>query len=743
MKWYQVTSLTFLFLLLNWPVYSSEGAIRSREMLFSGADFAQGTGENIRVTADGLTLANGQSSGQYNSPILTAAIPFNVLVPEWAADLPAGGSLTIWLRTANREGVWSDWYELHESHDMILPEDTTVIGDFMAVPAVDATHTRFQFSVALNRLTDEAPLLYWLNFTLIDSTGGPTLEEMIAQQETLNASQPEPRNPDLYPKPFVVSRAVWCTDPACNYTGMQYAPVTHLIVHHTATSNSSSNWTDTMRAIWHFHTFTRGWGDIGYNYLVDPNGVLYEGRLGGDDVVGTHATGANAGTMALSFIGHFTSYNPPSPMFNSAANLLAWKADQKGIDVYNASRLPNLSWGLPHLMGHRDVYGNTECPGERLHETLPWLKNEVANRIGFTSPYVYIDELSNAFSKSAANWYSTDVGCGFNRHAYYTWSTTDPSQSTNWGEWRLNVPVDGRYEISVYAPYCITGRAETHGARYTIYHAGGSNVRTVSHENNVGVWMTLGDFDFIAGQDNRVRLTDLTATDSGLGVWFDAIRWRASVDIPVMTVTNAQPANLTAHSTRAINFSWQRANNVAVSAVQLQVAAAPDFSHLILAANLPADANNHSHTFSQDYPDLYWRIKMNTYLHGVVWSTPTQFAIDTEPPTSAVYGVYELSNNRFVIAWSGDGTGSAITGYNIDYRPEGGGTWTRWLTNSSVTAALFTPPIGNGHDPVYWFRSQAIDAAGNVEPPHANPGDTHTGAAVFLEDRAWLPIIRR
>ena len=504
-----------------------------------------------------------------------------------------------------------------------------------------------------------------------------------------------------------------------------------------------------MRAIWHFHTFTRGWGDIGYNYLVDPNGVLYEGHLGGDDVIGTHAGGANAGSMGLSFIGNFTSYIPPSPMFNSAINLLAWKADQKGIDVYSASRLaphpdrPPVSWGLPHLMGHRDVYGSTECPGERLHELLPWMKNEIAHRIGFASPYVYIDELTGAFSKSAANWYSTESGCGFNRHAFYTWSTTDPAQSENWGEWRLNLPVSGRYEISVYAPYCITGRAETHGALYVVHHAGGSSVRTVSHESGVGAWMVLGNFDFIAGQDNRIWLSDLTNTDTEFGVWFDAVRWRPSVYIPPMTVTNLAPAHLSVHNTRTIHFSWERTSNIAVAGVQLQASTTPDFNEPVLAVDLSVDANNHTHTFGQDYPLLYWRIKVTTYLHGVVYSTPTRLSIDTVPPVSAVYAIYELAHNRFAVFWSGDGTGTAVAGYNIDYRPEGSETWTRWRTDTPSTGWLFTPPVGNGYDPVYWFRSQAIDAAGNVEPFPPNPGDIHTGTAVFLEDRAWLPIVRR
>jgi hypothetical protein len=89
---------------------------------------------------------------------------------------------------------------------------------------------------------------------------------------------------------------------------------------------------------------------------------------------------------------------------------LPGKLTQKGIDVYSASRPVAMSWGLPHLSGHRDVYGTTACPGDSGHPWLPWLRDEVARRIGFISEHIYFDELNPAthFTKSAVNWYSDD-----------------------------------------------------------------------------------------------------------------------------------------------------------------------------------------------------------------------------------------------------------------------------------------------------------------------------------------------
>src|SRR3712207_4826335 len=78
----------------------------------------------------------------------------------------------------------------------------------------------------------------------------------------------------------------------------RFRTATHLVVHHTAQSNtltsSEPNWAARVRATWSFHTYSRGWGDIGYNWLIDPNGVIYAGRAGSNDptrdAVGFHDT---------------------------------------------------------------------------------------------------------------------------------------------------------------------------------------------------------------------------------------------------------------------------------------------------------------------------------------------------------------------------------------------------------------------------------------------------------------------
>ena len=743
-------ALLALLSLLAACVWSANGrndeTINSADLILASREFSDGEHTGVVTNSDGLTLDTSSVTGRYTSPVMDAPLAYNALVPQWQADIPEAASMTIRLRTGTDKGWWSEWFVIEENDDWMVPEDMDRVGQMLVVPTVDVTHQKFQFSVSFSRYDGKpAAILQELRLTFINSSSGPTVQEMAAQQEAIDIQQPESVESG-YPKPTVISREVWCTDPACNYSdGLEYEPVSHLIVHHTVSSNSSGDWAAVVRAIWYFHAFTRGWGDIGYNYLVDMNGVLYEGHLAGDDVVGTHAGGANAGSMALALIGTFTKPNqnppgigPPPAMLESAAELFSWKAAQKDIDVYDAGYLPNIDWGLPNLMGHRDVYGTTVCPGDQAHELLPWLREEVASRIQFESPYIYIDELSEAFTKSDTNWSTPPGGCGFNGHAYYTWSTTNPASSTNWAEWRPVISVDGPYEVEVYAPYCITGRSETRGARYAVTDANGTTTITVSHDANVGAWMSLGAFNFAAGNSNVIRLTDLTTTDSGLGIWFDAIRLRP-LDLPLdPIITNQWPSQGMWAQYRTVTFNWTVINPESVSATWIEVASDADFNNKVLSKSLPIEATTYTHTFDQDYARLYWRVAVTTSENRSVSSLPTWFGMDTIAPTSEVQAVYRLEDGSYVPVWTGNDVTSGISSYTVDYWAEGDATRTSWQIDTPRTSAAFAPP----DDRAYWFISQATDLAGLAEPVHT-VGDISTSQAVQLNRVMFFPLIFR
>ena len=702
----------------------------------------------VAALPSGLTLADGAAMGTYLSPILHAPIPFNALFTTWQSSEPATSGLILTMRTAQDNAPWSDWQVIAANEDFTPPDATAVTGDMVTVPAVDVRHTRLQYHIQMSSpQPNAAPTLHWLRFTFIDSTHGPRAADM--RPVTSNTPDAD------FPKPPVVPRWQWCIDPACNYnSGLEYVSVTHLVVHHTVTGSGVPDWPSTVRAIWFYHAFNNNWGDIGYNYVIDPNGVIYEGHLGGDDVVGTHAGNANHGSMGAALIGDYSNVDPNNSMVNALANLLAWKADQKGIDVFSASRLPQLGacydpvyneggtvcWGLPHLMGHRDVFGglNTQCPGEHMHDLLPWLRQQVADRIGFVSPYTYVEEWLNGadtpiFTKSNANWHNTldeAGGCGSNRHAYFTFSVTDPNQSSNWATYRPDITYSGVYELQAYAPYCNTGRAETNGARYQVHHAHGVSTVVVSHEANVGLWMNLGTYELRADNSGYIYLSDLTSSDAGLGVWFDAIRLR----LLGATATNVSPTSNAWVTQRVVTFQWNVINMPNLSTVTLQVATDAAFTNLLVNQTMPA-TNQSSITFTQDYARLYWRVRATATDNSQVISAATSFGVDTGAPTSAVYAVLQMDANSFLLYWSGVDAVSGVSGYNIEYRAEGETVWTPWRSQTTNTNGRFIRPDSR----VYWFRSQAVDNAGILEPPHTT-ADLDTNGAPLLISKQFLPV---
>ena len=202
-------------------------------------------------------------------------------------------------------------------------------------------------------------------------------KETMSTEDFLQQQQPRAK----YPKPPVVTRTEWgCPDGQITTHGsLSYTTVTHLIVHHTFSPSAAANgdWAALVRAVWNFHVFSNGWADIGYNYVIDQNGVIYEGRAGGDNVIGAHFSGVNGGTMGVVVIGDFTSSAPPAAALNSLKKILAWKADQRGIDPAGQSRHASSNLTLNNISGHRDGPGATECPGNAFYPLLPGIRADV------------------------------------------------------------------------------------------------------------------------------------------------------------------------------------------------------------------------------------------------------------------------------------------------------------------------------------------------------------------------------
>ena len=143
-------------------------------------------------------------------------------------------------------------------------------------------------------------------------------------------------------------------------------------MHHTVNANnySRSDVPAILRGIYAYHTQSRGWSDVGYNFLVDRFGRIWEGRFGGVDrpVVGAHTLGYNDYAFAMSAIGNFETVRPSEAMIRAYSALFAWKLSLHDVDAASTSQRVGRSY-FKAINGHRDA-GSTACPGQYLYDRL-------------------------------------------------------------------------------------------------------------------------------------------------------------------------------------------------------------------------------------------------------------------------------------------------------------------------------------------------------------------------------------
>jgi hypothetical protein len=152
--------------------------------------------------------------------------------------------------------------------------------------------------------------------------------------------------------------------------------VDKIIIHHSAGRTPACHEEEeVLRAIYTVHTVNRGWGDIGYNYIVGPcTGKVYEGRAGELGAIGAHAWRYNTGSLGVMMMGNFSESDvfPAEHALNSVANVVRYLGEKFGIDPTGKSVFRGEEY--PNVFGHRDV-ANTNCPGDHLHDRLDDIRN--------------------------------------------------------------------------------------------------------------------------------------------------------------------------------------------------------------------------------------------------------------------------------------------------------------------------------------------------------------------------------
>jgi hypothetical protein len=273
---------------------------------------------------------------------------------------------------------------------------------------------------------------------------------------------PRVRRAQMTETPEITTRAQWGANESIRRAAPRYADNVHVaVVHHTAGSNSytASQSAAIVRSIYVYHVQGNGWNDIGYNFLVDKYGQVFEGRYGGMTraVIGAHAMGFNVGSVGVALIGNYSSATVTPAARAALVSLLAWRLDLAHVDP--VSRVVRVSTGNPRyppgtavtlnaISGHRDTYP-TSCPGANLYAQLPAIRRAVA-QTGL--PKIYEPVASGAFGgpirftarlSSSAAWTVTvrdqggtvvASGAGNGTAVNWTWDSSgaDPNQQYTW-----------------------------------------------------------------------------------------------------------------------------------------------------------------------------------------------------------------------------------------------------------------------------------------------------------------------
>jgi hypothetical protein len=307
---------------------------------------------------------------------LRSAFPIDVLGVLWTGSAPR-----LELRYELNSGSWSDWHDVDTGDGLPARtgESASALVSIDRAKVIQIRRTRGEALVALASLRvvgiDAAP-------------HPPAVDGLHASQlrppspvplRTPAPLQPATRTPTTPssqpPAPRIISRAEWGADSQYLTWTPSRVPVRKFAIHHTATSDGGASPATSIRAIYYYHAVTLGWGDIGYNYLIDRAGNVYEGRAGGPNAVGAHVEVANEGVDGIALLGTFHEVRPSDSMTAALVSLLSWRSSAQRVDPQGTGPLAGKS--LPNIFAHRDVM-STDCPGDAAFALLPSIRLQVA-----------------------------------------------------------------------------------------------------------------------------------------------------------------------------------------------------------------------------------------------------------------------------------------------------------------------------------------------------------------------------
>jgi N-acetylmuramoyl-L-alanine amidase len=360
-------------------------------------------GANALTRRSFLAAGAGAAAGALLGPLVplaAARAPAPRLTERWLGDVPragrtvalprgadllglewdAAGAAQLQLRLLAAGGHWGPWVSAAgccAAEPSSAPAPGRVIGSPVWTAGAVALALRASRPLSGVRLH------------LIDASGGLEARRAALARGLLGAGAAgalATLPPDTAGQPPIIARAAWAQGVAHPRVAPAYGTVRMGFVHHTENPNGylASEVPAMLIAIFLYHRDVRGWNDIGYNFVIDAFGRIFEARAGGIDepVVGAQAGGFNLESTGVAVLGSFSSQAPPAPALRSLGALLAWKLSLHGVPARGRARVRVNPAGavysrfpagahvsLPHIAGHRDG-DSTECPGDAFYARL-------------------------------------------------------------------------------------------------------------------------------------------------------------------------------------------------------------------------------------------------------------------------------------------------------------------------------------------------------------------------------------
>jgi len=344
-----------------------------------------------------VEIDQGETQEGYLSPIYNLDNPTNSLGLKWQQSV-LGSDVRIWVRVFEKD--WSDWIKVEKKDLSETPKQaqTKLTQDYLKgqitselIFADQATKLQYKIKLVENKFE---PTFDEITFYAIGEPKLPTWKQWLSKIVNLKTANGEIN---------IISRSGWGANEKYtkNSKGnlkwpINYSEPNKFIIHHDGNARNkvpksvteAKTW---IRGIYYWHAVGLGWGDIGYNYIVDPWGNIYHGRKGNIGVIGGHTYGQNTNSIGICFLGNYQTTNKPT------IAALAGYAEFAGTIAGNENFLSRKIYGHKDFAGRPAGRNYTACPGKNVQSKLTWLrekakvyaliaKQEIADK-SIVSPY--------------------------------------------------------------------------------------------------------------------------------------------------------------------------------------------------------------------------------------------------------------------------------------------------------------------------------------------------------------------